>query len=499
MELQLKKTTLSALDTRLREVRNMEQTQEFKLTEGMGDVGRVLGAWGQAVVRGKEWRGDEIVLSAGMMVWVLYAPEDGGPYQCIESWIPFQLRWDLPDGTPEGSIRVQCLPRFVDARSTSARRIMIRAGMAAEAQALVPQETTVYIPGDMPEGVELLRSRYPMRLRKEAGEKTFLLDEDLTLPESAPQPEKIVYCQMRPEITEQKVLANKAVFRGNANAHILYLSEEGQLHSWDFPLPFSQFAELQQSHSGEAQADTGVCVTNLETDLDDEGHLRLKCGLVGQYLIEDVEMVEVAEDAYCPGREFRVALEQLELPAILETRRELIHSEQSIPVEANLAADIRFLPDFPRQRQWESGVAMELPGTFQLLYYGEDGALQPANVRWEGKLELRADEHSRVLAVPLSPGEPQFALGSGAVTVKTELPLQLTTVGTTQIPMVSALTLGEQTTPDPGRPSLILRRAGRERLWDIAKASGSTVGAIRQANRLEGEPASDQILLIPVS
>lgn len=499
MELQFNRTALCSLDTRLREVRNMEQTQEIKLTEGMSDVGRVLGAWGQAVVRGKEWRGDEIALSAGMMVWVLYAPEDGGPYQCLETWIPFQLRWDLPDGTPEGSIRIQCLPRFVDARSTSARRILIRAGLAALAQALAPQEAAVYIPEDMPEGVELLRSRYPVRLPKEAGEKTFLLDEDLTLPESMPQPEKLVYCQLRPEVTEQKVLANKVVFRGNANAHILYLSEEGQLHSWDFPIPFSQFGDLEGSHSGEAQADTQMCVTNLEPDLDDEGHLRIKCGLVGQYLIDDMEMVEVAEDAYSPGRELRMERELLELPAILETRRETVHSEQNIPVEANLAADIQFLPDFPRQRPTEEGISLELPGMYQVLYYGEDSALQSVGARWEGRLDLRADENSRVSAVPMPAGEPQLALGSGSMTVRADLPLQLTTTGRTRIPMVTALTLGEQTAPDPGRPSLILRRAGQNRLWDIARESGSTMEAIRKANHLEGEPAADQMLLIPVS
>ena len=101
MELQLKRSAVSSLDTRLQEVRNMEQSQEIKLTDGMPDVGRVLAAWGQAVLRGKEWHSDEISLSGGLMVWVLYAPEDGTAPRCIESWIPFQMRWDLPDDTPE--------------------------------------------------------------------------------------------------------------------------------------------------------------------------------------------------------------------------------------------------------------------------------------------------------------------------------------------------------------------------------------------------------------
>lgn len=64
--------------------------------------------------------------------------------------------------------------------------------------------------------------------------------------------------------------------------------------------------------------------------------------------------------------------------------------------------------------------------------------------------------------------------------------------------MVTGLELGEQRRLDPNRPSLILRRIGEDRLWDIAKASNSTVEAIRKANGLQEEPAPNQMLLIPV-
>jgi hypothetical protein len=64
--------------------------------------------------------------------------------------------------------------------------------------------------------------------------------------------------------------------------------------------------------------------------------------------------------------------------------------------------------------------------------------------------------------------------------------------------MITAVELGQQKQPDPNRPSLILRRAGDQRLWDLAKDSGSTMDAIRRANGLKGDPLPDQMLLIPV-
>ena len=259
------------------------------------------------------------------MVWLLYAPEDGNPERSIDAWIPFQVNWDLPEDTPEGTMRMLALPRFVDGRSTSARKLMVRSGVAVMAEAYVPKTAEVFAPGEIPEGVEILRSTYPIRLPVEAGEKAFQLDEDLTLPDSAPHPEKILYYRLNPKVTDRKVLSNKVVFRGNGNLHILYRSEEGQVHSWDFDLPFSQYAPLDGEYGTDAQADFWLAPTALELQLDEEGHLRLKGGMTAQYLITDKQLVEVAEDAYSPVREMELSREPMTLPAVLENLRENLY------------------------------------------------------------------------------------------------------------------------------------------------------------------------------
>ena len=71
LEWKLDNQEISYLDTVLREVQSCEQTQELRLTDGMPDVGRIVAAWGQTILRGKEWSGDSIACNGGMMVWVL--------------------------------------------------------------------------------------------------------------------------------------------------------------------------------------------------------------------------------------------------------------------------------------------------------------------------------------------------------------------------------------------------------------------------------------------
>lgn len=499
MELRFQKSQCNYLQRLNREVQNLEQTQEIKLTDGMPDIGRVLSAWGQVILRSKEWRSGGVSFSGGIMVWVLYSPEDGSEARCVESWIPFQMKWDINDEGREGDIRIQCIPRFVDARNVSARKIMVRAGVAALCETYVNWDADIFEPGEMPEDVQLLRRSYPMRMPREAGEKSFLLDEQLTLPASCPKPAKLICFYLQPEVTDQKLLANRVVFRGNGNLHILYKSEEGQLFGWDFEVPFSQYADLNGEYSGDAKADVAIGVTNLELDLDDEKNLRLKCGMLGQYLVDDRYMAQITEDAYSPSRPVSVQTQMLELPAMLESRREMMTAEQTIPQDANMVVDTTFLPDFPRQHRGENGIEMELPGQFQVLYYGEDGTLRSANTRWEGKYQMTADEDSRLDAFSAPVGRPQATVGDGTIDVRNDVQLRLDTIGGSGIPMVTGLELGEQREPDPGRPSVILRRAGESRLWDIAKDTGSTMEAIRQANGIEGEPEMNRILLIPVS
>lgn len=495
MEVVFQKKEFPCLTSAVREIQNTEQTQELRLPDGMPDVGQVLCAWGQVILRGKEWRSDSILVSGGMLMWVLYTPEDGSEPRVLDGWLPFQMRWTLPDGCPEGQIRVTALTRFADARSVSPRKLMLRAGIGILAEAWIPENLALWQPEGVPDTVELLHRRYPVRMPREVGEKTFSMEETVN---TGMKPEKLLYFTLRPEITEQKVLANKIAFRGNANLHAVWMCADGTVAAQDFPLPFSQFADLTGSFSSDAQVDVRCGVTNLEAEPEEGGTLRVRCSMAAQYLTDDLTVLETVEDAYLPGLEMQLDVQQLETPAILEKRMETVTAECTAAVESMQILDVSFLPDFPRQFREGDMLALEIPGTVQTLYMAEEGRLHSVSCRWEGKLNRSASEDTVLTAVPAAPAAPQLSFGGGSMTIRGELPLLLTTSGGQGIPMVSALEWGSDCEQDPQRPSLILRRAGTDSLWGIAKKCGSTMAAIRSANNLQEEPHPGQMLLIPV-
>ena len=65
VQLQFEKQELSCLHTVKREIQNQEQTQELRISDGMPDIGRIIGAWGQVILRGKEWQGDGMTVTGG--------------------------------------------------------------------------------------------------------------------------------------------------------------------------------------------------------------------------------------------------------------------------------------------------------------------------------------------------------------------------------------------------------------------------------------------------
>ncbi|MBO4937851.1 MAG: DUF3794 domain-containing protein [Oscillospiraceae bacterium] len=497
MELQFERTALRCLDRIIREVRTEEVTQELKLPEGLPDIGRVLAAWGQVVLRSKEWRADNVVVSGGVMIWVLYAPEDGSDPRCVDTWLPFSMKWDVSSADREGTIRVMPLLRFADSRTLSARKIMVRAGIGAWGDILCPREVQICRAGEVPEDVQLLKRTYPVMLPRESGEKTFVLDEDLTIPGAAA--EKLLSYTIQPEITDRKVAAGKLVFRGSGNLHLVYRCAEGRIRTCDFELPFSQFQELEEEHGSDARADLAPAVTSLELDLAEEGRLRLKCGLVCQYVVNDCSLLELTQDAYSSRRQMDITMEELKLPAILDEHRESIRAEQILPGQSGQVVDVTFLPDFPRQRHAGDSASFEIPGLFQVLYYGDDEALTAASARWEGRYELPAGADSLIHGISAPVGRPAAASGSEGMELTGQIQFLAETTAQQGIPMAAALELGELQEPDPARPSLILCRPKGEELWELAKRCGSTVDAIRRANKLEAEPEDDQILLIPVS
>ncbi len=499
MEMKFNKTACPCLQTVVCQIQTQEQTQEVRLPDAMPDIGRVLGCWGQALIRSKEWRGNTMSVSGGIMAWVLYAPEGEGGPKSIDIWIPFQIRWDLPQTQRDGAIVVTPLVKSMDARSTSARKLMVRANVSILGKAMEPVEKEICDAPEMPGDIQLLRASYPMDLPKEAGEKLFQVDEELTILSNQGALDAILRWDVTPCVLEQKVMAGRLVFRGKCDIHLLYSDGEGNIHSFDTEVPFSQYAELDQDFSPNGMARTNLIVTGMELNPGEEGKLWLKCGLAAQYTVFDRVMVQTVEDAYSPLRSIQMETEELELPVLLDSVEEDAQMQANGELDAQQIYDISFLTEHPVYSTNEQNVEFSGQGQFQVLYGDKEGNLQSATYRAEGNCSVPSDPENRMEMYISCRSRPQCSITPQGITLSCDCRMGADVYSNKAFPMVSAIAPGDAVQPDPGRPSVILRRAGEDRLWDIAKACGSTVDAICKANDIAQEPEPGCLLLIPVT
>ena len=495
MEINFQQKTCPYLNTLVQQIQTQEQTQEVRLSDGMPDVGRILGCWGQPLVRSKEWRSGEMVVSGGVMAWVLYAPEDGSQVRCVDAWVPFQMKWSLPDTNQDGTIRVHLSLKGMDCRNISARKMMIRPGISAMGEAFTTEDAEIYVPEELPQDVHLLKSSYPLELPQEAGEKAFALEEEISLPGTA---KKIMCCQIMPSVTEQKVLGDKMVFRGTCRMHILYLTEDGQIKAEKPEFGFSQFAELDRLYGNYAMGNASVLPTGMESELDENGKLILKCGLAAQYVIFDRTMMELVEDAYSNVRKVTPVMQMLKLPVKLDSVSQQVPYEQTISVDGSRVLDVTCQWELPGVRQSENTAKAVLAAQYHLLYEDEEGQYQSSTAHGEISWEMPSDDENCVM-LNMRPSYPEGMLVGDGVRISGEIQMSAEVFSSCGMPMVTGLELGEQVQPDVNRPAVILRKVGGKRLWDLAKECSSTVEAIEKANALGEIPLEEEkILLIPV-
>lgn len=498
MEVKFTRKQLRCLRPIISQVHSQEQTIEVRLPDAYPDIGKVLGCWGQPVIRGKEWRNNAISANGGVMCWALYAPEDGTPPRVVDAWIPFQSHWDFSENAENGTITLRPMLSNLDGRSISARKMMLRAEIETMAQAMESVNMEILEPIEAPEDVQLLKTKYPVDLPVEAGEKQVQLEESLSLPSGNPPVHKFVRYTLNPRITEQKVLSNRLVFRGTAELQILYMTEEGQLHTWTAEIPFAQYTDLDRDYGQNAKAWVMPIVTAMEMDIAEDGNLQLHAGIAAQYLIFDNTMFEIVEDAYSPKRAVTPQYEELKIPMLLDDGAMELQAESTKNGILNNIISIVPSASQPNLQIGGNGTEINFDGNFQMLYQDADGQLQGDTIKFQSNAPYHSANDNQTELWLGSGSQPEYMPGTDGMRVICRYPVTTHVYSGKPITFVSGLELGEIREADPSRPSIILRRAGEEGLWSIAKNSGSTMDAIRDANHLTSEPENGQMLLIPV-
>lgn len=498
MELQFQKNQMPYLRQLTRQVFNQEQTVEVRLEEGMPEIGRVLGTWGQVILRGKQWQGESVLVSGGVMAWVLYIPEDGGPCRSVETWLPLQWKVDIPAVPRDGTVMATGWLRSLDGRCLSGRKLMVCADVQMLIRISVQEMLEMPVPEELPEDVQLLEQTYQAQVPVEAGEKPFMIDEQLPLPAGLAEVEKILTYSIQPELIDKKLMTDKVVFRGMAIARMLYLGRDGKVHSWNGELPFAQYGELEQEYGDDGTVQLQLVCTSLELEQGQEGLLHICAGMTGQYTIGRQMELETVTDAYSVKRQVMPQYEMLQLPQIRETDSKRVPCRMLMQMPCETIVDATVYPMAPECSKEGDSLNVGLSGRGQVLYYNSEGELAAQQDNWHCQCDMGAVHDGGSQVYVSVTGNPQAMAEGDGCAVTMDLLVENVMTATKELQTLVSMELPQIREEEKEGPSLILRRAGQDSLWQIAKSAGSTVERIKAANGLDDMVSPEQILLIPI-
>lgn len=498
MELQFDKSTCKSLHKVLSHVLDQELTQEIRLQDALPDIGRVIGSWGQVILRSKEWYNGSAGVTGGIMAWVLYVPEDGSPVKSVDAWIPFQMKWDIPESQRDGVICAFPLIKSIDARSVSARKIMVRANVSVQAQAYESKETEFYQANQLPEDIQVLEQTYKMEVPVEAGEKSLQIEDELKNQNDIRSSDMVCYYDLRSEITESRILGDKLLFRGTANLHAVYHGENSTLHSLNQDISFSQYTHLDNMYDADASVWTCPIVTGLEIDFSGEQPM-VKASLSVQYIIYDIKTLQITEDVYSTTRNVVPQIQMLQLFSKLDSLSENIEVSYKFPVQPREFIDAVCYPAHPVKIQNGDITEVEQPVVFQILYTDMDGNLQGSTALGKKSWEFASDPQNCADIEAVRVEMPRAIQSGEDVSVTSNIQMQVVVCSENGLSMTSAIEINEAKEQDPSRPSLIVRKLGNCRVWDIAKQYGAKISDIQTVNDLDSESDTDRVLLIPIT
>lgn len=499
MNVKLSQTELKCWTQTLHTTLSREETMEMIVPDACGDIAEILDTHAAAELLRRECAQGSLSLSGRVCCAILYRPEGNGGVDRLRAELPVQFTAEL-EGVSEQS-RCLLTPRvaLAETRTINPRKVLIRVVLAVE--------LTVYDPVTLTWGTSLEdQEGVGIQVRESSAEgcfvravvqRPFSCAESVQIPSSRPPMAELLSTQVRSFDSEARLVGEKLIFKGASLVHLLYRTEEGELATADFELPFSQIAQVGETEEGASfQLDVQVTAAQARECSPESRGVELELELLAQLVVRERRELRFLSDAYCLRGQGRAEFAQCTLPQLLEqgSRRVNCREQLDAPEGVSQVCEVRVTPLQTRlvggelcaelraqllcRTQSESWIA--LVRSLQVTC----GVEAPEDVLVQGSCTVTEADASP------NPEGVELRLG---------VQFQFLRQQERQLRTLCGFTLEEESEEEGEMPSIVLRQLSRgESLWDVAKAYRTTQAEIEQANGLAGEaPTAGRMLLIP--
>ena len=501
MELEFEREHLHDYETVLDTTLCQEETLEAIVPDACPDIRRIVDCRGQVCLAGKQAGDGSAEVKGVIRAAVLYQPEGGTALKKLELSLPFSCRAECAAMTQAAEIVAAPRLRRIDARALNPRKVLLRVDLAVDLTVLQPRERAICTGAGEEDGLCQLREQCETYILSAVRERPFSMTETVRLP--AGEGMEILACRAAAVCGESRLIGSKLIFKGSVNLQLLLQDGAGGITSHQESLPFSQVMEV--AGAGE----DSVCDMDVElTDLswraagEDGRSAEISAELLAQAMVWERRPIRLLRDLYSTVYASRAQTEELELTRLVDrsSRTQNMRELLETAVPAHSAVDCWLSLGQVEQQREGDGVNITAQVLLTAHYLSDEGQPQSVQRAAQATCRVECPPEAECRVRCRWNGEIFTALAAGGVEARFSLDFFCTVLARQSIAMTVSGELGEKCTAQTGeQPSVVLRlTAPGERLWDIAKAYGTTREEIRLANGLEEEEAPEHtMLLIP--
>lgn len=502
MELELSRTHLTGYDTVLDTTVFQEETLETIVPDACPDILRLVDTQGKVLLKSKTAMDGRATLTGTARLTVLYLP-DGGTGPCsLEVNIPFSV--SVEDKNIQSGCLMTAAPRVAgaDTRAINPRKIMTRVEITADVQVFAASTLVLCSGiGAVDGSVEQLTETHKLYCVSAVQEKQVTFEDDLSIPAGRPSAEELLSSRVELSCAETKIIGNKLIFKGEAAVQLVYRPVGGGMDAADFMLPISQIMEV--SGVGEDAACTPeLCLLSAQLTLGEDGRtVSASLSLLAQAVVRETRGVALLTDAYSTCCELRVERVPFEyaLCRTQEVGRQTVREVIETGLAVKSVVDCYGMLGRTAQSREADQLCLSVLFSVTALCITEDGEYCAVSRSFE--VSCRVDVPAECTCLfSCRCGDLTATPTADGVEVRALLEFPCLGLKNARLAVVcdAAETDAGEELAGP-KPSIVLRvLQDGERLWDVAKRYGTTVGDIVKANELESEqPGAGTLLLIP--
>ncbi len=479
---------------------------DFVLPEYCPDMAVILKCQVTPRILSRQYSGGRLTVDGMNEIRILYLDEERRCLRQVEFTLPLSCTVEMPEEEGPVYLRTKFRPKYVNCRPLSPRRLEVRGALVL----IIQMEKSVAaefacLPTD--ESVYTRQQTVEVSTMGACSEKILAVNDTVDFPTDRPA-DALLGGDCRGVIKECKLLAGKAIVKGDVYFHQLYTDDavDGQVYSLDFTLPFSQILDVEGAGEGiPYRADVSVVSDTQRCSEGQQGEgrvLEVAAKLLVQLQLYASQAVTVMTDAYHAHYPTVVDTAEQSLCARLGCRFENVSVPMSLELPAQPLEGIVdvWVCSLPASVVCADGMAL-VQGKLQvcMVVRDSDGMLSYFERAEDYRLEYPCQGNKAEATVEVV--DWHYRTAGGKLELQAVLAVCLEPMNQYTLPLVTQLTLDTDNPYPPERATLKLYYGEQgESVWDIGRQCHASVDRIVSENAVNGEVLThDTLLLVPIA